>query len=1051
MTNATRSITRQFKPSTRLALAALAVALLTLLPAGPTAQAQEADDDRDYVDVALTLEVPDDTAANVHRVDVIVVNNGTRTAYDVEIVVDVVSPDQSRLVAVHLRGDVIAPVGQISVDGTSVVWTIPELGPLQREVLTPLVQHEKPSGAGTFDNTSDPHEIFGTVTTASFESDRHKGNNTARVWSFQYSTNLNYWIQAAVDYSVDVSVDNRYPSPGETVNFTITAGRAPRHIGVARWPPPIDLKVDIELTGGLSHTGTPSYYSSDPDGDPFTPTTYSPIFQNDVFTIGTGTVTDEAGISDSVVLPVAVASDAVVNGQCLTARLTGNPPPGNGPLDDAVANNVAKLCLGEPPDRTVVFNSGEAGLLTWYNCVGRTTYPCSAADTVEIVALGGSAASDAGLPYEVFKPDKVVIQVQDPLGRATSSEENSSALVWSTGYDTEVVTRPGVVLSEELVSLDPSQWGVDVDEDDTRAATLNVEVSGPGKMATWAAGDSGDPYEWFGHATNGVLSESGTWYVDPGSYPWYAEFSKLGTYRVDFDGAISANNGTPVNTADDTSYTIAERTYVFHVGPIAEVGVSDGGPSPYVAAGSNALTIVAVNNGPDRAPGAQVTGLPTGADVIHVSHGSYNSTTGVWDIGELRPSSHYQSRGESEPTLALSAADGDTANVSIAISENYEVCIVSTRETLAHTTEAACEADTTNGGSWHEGTVYDYNADNNAATIMARAGTAGEPHPDASKNLSVIGDSIANILFWEPVAQVNGIPVTHYEIEYAEGGWQALKRDVEDRFYVDMTDSLSNRANRAYRVRAVNGFGYPGPWTVSSGGGRAVPPNAPRNFGAALVTDTDVELTWAAAEHGEALTHYIIQVSDHAGGPWSNLARPNGDADRWMHPNLPKTGATKHYRIRAHNRSANSAWVETSVALATPPDGAATPTGVRAQRYTTNQGNHGIQVWLGSYACDPGDADCWAIIEYRAAGGAWQFGSQEQSEYGIVPWGPDDPYFTQGDGRRHAVRLDTAYDIRVCQLSNDELEAKFKPETFAPEGEWCRGEPSGRVRVPAGE
>ena len=184
----------------------------------------------------LTLEVPDDTATNLHFIEVIVVNNGTRTAYDVEVVVDVESPEDSRFTITDPRGDVIAPVGQISVDETSVVWTIPELGPLQREVLTPLVQHEKPSGADTFDNTLDPHEIFGTVTTASFESDRHKGNNTARVWSFQYSTRNNYWIQAAVDYSVDVSVDNRYPSPGETVNFTITAGRAPRHIGVARWP-----------------------------------------------------------------------------------------------------------------------------------------------------------------------------------------------------------------------------------------------------------------------------------------------------------------------------------------------------------------------------------------------------------------------------------------------------------------------------------------------------------------------------------------------------------------------------------------------------------------------------------------------------------------------------------------------------------------------------------------------------------------------------------------------------------------------------------------------
>ena len=1027
-----------------VAFAALLVGLLDR----PAAYAQE--DERDYVDVALTLEVPiDNTATTAHYMHVIVVNNGTRSAYDVEVVVDVVNPDQSRFVSDHDRADVVAPVGLIAVDGRSLVWTIPELGPLQREVLTPLVTYYI---TGDYDNQSHPHEIFGTVTTASFENDHHKGNNTDRVWSFDYNYG-NDWIQVGMDYTVDVSVDNPQPSPGDTVNFTITAGRLPRHIGVAPVAPPIDLKVDIELTGGLSHTGTPSYYSTNSSGSTNLDSEHrqaSAIFQNDVFTIGTGIATHQS-VSDSVTLPVTVASDAVVNEQCLTATLTGNPPPGNGRLDDAIANNVAKLCLGDPPDRAVVFNSGETGLPTWYNCVGRTTYPCSAADSVEIVTLGDSAAIDAGLLYEVFKPDQVVIQVPDPLGRATSSEEGSTGLVWSTGYGTGVVVRPGVILSEELVSLDPSQWGVDVDNDDTRAITLNVEVSGPGKLATWADDDhTMDPYEWFGSATNGALT-SGNWFVDPGSYPWYAEFSKLGTYRVDFDGAISANNGTPVDTADDTSYTIAERTYVFHVGPIADVGVSDGGASPYVAADRNALTIVAVNNGPEPSLGAQVTGLPTGAEVIHVSRGTYNSTSGEWDIGELWPRGYYRSRGEPEPTLVLSAAAGDTAEVSITNTENYKVCIGNDGSTLVdHTDQMTCVADTTNGGSWHTGPVYDHNTDNNTATITARAGTGGEPHPDASKNLSVIGDPIANILFWEPVTEMNGIPVTHYEIEYAGDGWETLKRDVEDRFYVDMTDSLSNRANRAYRVRAVNGSGYPGPWTVSSGGGRAVPPTAPRNFTAALITDTDVELAWAAADHGEALTHYTIQASDHAGGPWSNLARPNGDDTRWVHSNLPQTGTIKHYRIRAHNRSNHSAWVEASVSLTTPPDDAPAPTGLRAQRYTTREGNHGIQVWFTPrYTCDLDATDCLTLIEFREVGGAWRFGSENFGEYGIVPWAPDDPYFTQGDGRRYAVRLDAAYDIRVCKLTEAQLEAKHR--AGAAEGTWCVGHPTAQLRVPAGE
>ena len=536
-----------------------------------------------------------------------------------------------------------------------------------------------------------------------------------------------------------------------------------------------------------------------------------------------------------------------------------------------------------------MFNSGETGLPTWYNCVGRTTYPCSAADSVEIVTLGGSAAIDAGLSYEAFKPDKVVIQVLDPQGRTTSSEDDSSALVWSTGYGAGVVVRPGVILSEELVSLDPSQWGVDVDNDDTRAITLNVEVSGPGKLATWADDDDiRDPFEWFGSATNGALT-SGNWFVDPGSYPWYAEFSKLGTYRVHFDGAISANNGTPVNTADDTSYTIAERTYVFHVGPIADVGVSDGGGQSLCGCGPQRADDSCRQQRPDHALGAQVAGLPTGAEVLHVSHGSYNSISGEWDIGELRPSSHYQSRGESDPTLVLSAADGQTANVSIA-AESYKVCIGSGGSTLPHTTEAACVADTTNGGSWHTGPVYDHNAANNTVAIAAHAG-ASEPHPSAPKDLSVMETPLLNIVQWSPVDNVNDLEVAHYQVERWTGRWTPLADGVPWTWYLD----LEGRPNADYRVRALNAAGVPGLWSIT---GR--PPDAPGDFTVALSDGGNgAVLSWTVPASPTPVTGYVIDISDSAEGDnRTNDATVGANVTTWTHTGL-SGGDVKFYRVQA--------------------------------------------------------------------------------------------------------------------------------------------------------
>ena len=201
---------------------------------------------------------------------------------------------------------------------------------------------------------------------------------------------------------------------------------------------------------------------------------------------------------------------------------------------------------------------------------------------------------------------------------------------------------------------------------------------------------------------------------------------------------------------------------------------------------------------------------------------------------------------------------------------------------------------------------------------------------------------------------------------------------------VDGTVMVDPAGATAYRVRAVNTAGGHGPWSLPSGSvsiaAVLAPPDQPATFLPSLITDSDVQLTWAAPEDVEAITGYTIQAADHAGGPWTTVARVNGDATRWMHNGLPASGATKHYRVRAHNRFNHSEWATTSVGLKTGEP----PTGLRALRYTTNQGNHAIEVWLGSYACAPDATDCWAVIEYRESGGAWQFGSQGQSDYGIV-------------------------------------------------------------------
>ena len=91
--------------------------------------------DNDYVDVAVTLEVPDQSSSVAkQRLDIIVVNNGLRTAYDVEVVVDVVYPDRSYYFIDRIDQDApTVPAGSIGSAG-------------ERQENPPVV-HTRPGGA----------------------------------------------------------------------------------------------------------------------------------------------------------------------------------------------------------------------------------------------------------------------------------------------------------------------------------------------------------------------------------------------------------------------------------------------------------------------------------------------------------------------------------------------------------------------------------------------------------------------------------------------------------------------------------------------------------------------------------------------------------------------------------------------------------------------------------------------------------------------------------------------------------------------------------------
>ena len=243
----------------------------------------------------------------------------------------------------------------------------------------------------------------------------------------------------------------------------------------------------------------------------------------------------------------------------------------------------------------------------------------------------------------------------------------------------------------------------------------------------------------------------------------------------------------------------------FHVGPMADLAVEDGGANSHVAANQHALTIVAVNNGPD---------IPDSAQVLHITQGAYDSTAGEWNIGELEVRGRYRSSGGPEPTLVLSASAGDTADVSIANSKNYEVCVGPKDDPgdLDHDNQTDCEA--VDNASWNSTPWYDYDTDNSTATITARAGTGGVGEGIPSLESSAVHTSAAGFT-WSEVDYLYGVPVTEYQVQWSTdgtSGWTQLDADLPFPELVDLT--IQTGQTRYYRVRAVNEAGVGGPWSA---------------------------------------------------------------------------------------------------------------------------------------------------------------------------------------------------------------------------------------------
>ena len=960
-------------------VALLAVVVGFALLGGGPAHAQGAEGE--YVDLAVILETPVREGISSRDLTITVMNLGSRTAYDVEVVVDVVYPENSSFF--EIVPDV--PIGTASLDngGYSLRWTIPELLGMQRFAVEHMVRHYNPVEP-VFNRQEYPHEFLGEVTTASFESDLRKGNNTDRVWSTLDNAGDVRTRPAQPDYSVNVSVDERNPSPGDIVNFTVTTDHGIFPYSV------IDQKVAIELTDGLA-------VDEDANATPPREISYTPAdkaasvsYSNGVFNLGTLKFSDNKP-AHSVTLPIRVANDAVVDEQCLTATITGNPPPEASPYDDDRSDNVAKLCLGF---HLQSFVTGQVDAFTVFPCVGITDAPCDSTDDVRIRAVDSTG--------QVLAPGTAVFQVHPMTGRtyeynAGQSVNDGNTVSWQTAVSAASTyaggTTSGVELYYSTNQFDGTTgWG---------PLTLGIaarDVDGntppPGKvfariplLATGFAirKAEGPNYEQLETTVSGDP-------ITAFKLHYFLEFEKLGTYKFTWQAVAKRSTVHGSENCDPNSDVppvnqsyCATETYIFHVGPMADLTVEDGGASSHPEANQHAMRIVAVNNGPDIPDSAQVTGLPTGAQVIQITQGAYDGTTGEWNIGELRFPDYYRSRGEPEPTLVLSASAGATANVSIANSENYEVCVgpMDNPGDLDHDNQTDCEAVT--NASWNSTPWYDQNDRNSTATITAQAGTGGvgEGIPmlqTPSVHMPAVG------INWSEVKYLYGVPVKGYEFQWlpdGEGEWNTLGDKLSGVSHWDV--NIQSGKTRYYRVRAVNEAGVEGPWSApiaamveqqATAGAPDKPvltavPNEPNGR-------TEILITWTKpVENGSAITSYTMQVADSAGGPWADVNPQPGVADvSYVYSDGLTGGTRKYFRMLATNMcdgsdpaiECDSLWSDVVEVTTRAPGISGAPTGVSG----VPDGDTAIDVSWSAPADDGGTPITRYEVQWSADGvGGW--------------------------------------------------------------------------------
>ena len=888
----------------QLRLNILLLCLLAALAAAFAFSAPTQAQDDSYVDLSIEISVASSFNFTAR-------NRGTATAYGVTV--DIEIADQT----IHSSSDGFEQKSGTTcsknISGTTCingVWTVGTLEP--GEQTSRFIIPRLASGLTCCPNVSTKWSVPARAVvknTFPTEEERFKGDNTAVGWIWVSHDGTN--TEAAVGrYWLEASVDDLLPDAGGTVKFNFKVSR----ISGTELD---DAKVRLKLDNGM---GTPT--ATPPSGTSFAAVTS--LTRTWDWNIGTSTGS-ALEVSTTLANPLPTGVDR--SDLCLTADLTARPD--NLGVIGRDTHTSAEICFREDP--VILLHSGETDLHSLYHCVGVTDYPCSSSDTLELLVDGNDAAFASGISRadSILMPEKVVVQVPDPAGRVVDGSDLSWQTISDQGDEHTTycsAVEEGVLLADNwdhMIDAGKDSDGVSTHWTNATPKVTATGANGGTKPGTLIIQNATCDFE-LGDADTGVfLSPS---YPVGGASGWTTIkvvyiFGELGTYLAERSFKATHNNGTTNDTTDDVEYT-ATGTYTFHVGPIADLEVRDGGANPGVESTQRAFTIMAVNNGPDAAPAVQVTITDLSAD-DYVSHsataGSFDSSTGVWTIGEMRERGYYQDiygRDGEVITIITTAAVDTEITAEIENNQDYQVCIDSDGDdvVLSSPSETACtNEDATN--TWHTAKYYDYISDNDSATIKAKDGT-GANLPSLQ---SAEAKTAAIVVTWNEVTEVNGRPVTHYKVDRETNPWETVAEKVIGTTYVD-TD-VEPGATHRYRVRAVNDWEQEGPWSPPMEGTAAdaepevitetitrtvtetvyESEEVPVGLQATPQGETEIALQWdaMASFKGSQVAHYRVEVSAGAERDWSTLADELTVA-AYDHTGL-SAGDTRLYRVFATN------------------------------------------------------------------------------------------------------------------------------------------------------